>query len=258
MNTSFSKLNNEERQRVLGKLSKLKALSECPTGNVNETATAAAAMTRLMLEYQIEMAELSVQDDTEQDEACSEEVTGETSQRGFPVWQTHLLASLADVNDCILYVQSSVSRQNWQVKRVSVQRLIGSKRDIQSTRNIFQFCLVEIEKLWRLWDSRASLARRNDFRLGAAQGIGEKVRAERQAVLAEEKARSEAQGQQSLALAVFDRKQESADKLARDMGLRSRQARSRGVSPTAYQAGFEAGTNLELSQQPASLPESLV
>lgn len=254
MNTTFSKLTSEERQRVLGKLTKLKALSECPTGNVNETATAAAAMTRLMLEYQIEMAELNIQSGTEDDAACSEEVTGETSQRGFPVWQTHLLASLADVNDCILYVQSSTSRQNWQVRRVSVQRLIGSKRDIQSTRNIFQFCLVEIEKLWRIWDSRASLARRNDFRLGAAQGIGEKVRAERDQVMAEEKARSQAQGRQSLALAVFDRKQENADKLAREIGLKSRQARSRGVSATAYQAGFEAGARLNLPQDASLLP----
>ena len=91
--TTFSGLDNDERQRLLTKLAKLKALSECPTGNVNETATAAAAMTRLMLEYQIEMAELQVESDGAPDAAVTEELDGKLSKRGFPLWPvsyTHL------------------------------------------------------------------------------------------------------------------------------------------------------------------------
>jgi hypothetical protein len=58
---NFNSLPLEERQRILAKLAKLKALADCETGNVNETATAAAAMTRLMMEYKIEMAELQTE-----------------------------------------------------------------------------------------------------------------------------------------------------------------------------------------------------
>ena len=54
----FDQMAPAERERLLNKLGRLKALSQCKTGNPNETATAAAAMTRLMLEYKIEMAEL--------------------------------------------------------------------------------------------------------------------------------------------------------------------------------------------------------
>ncbi len=93
------------------------------------------------------------------------------------------------------------------------------------------------------------------FPPGAAQGIGEKIRIERQAVLAEERARAQQKGQQSMALAVFDKKLQSAKKLAQDLGLTSRQARTRGVSPTAYEAGFQAGHNLNLSSRPTGMLE---
>ena len=56
--TAFVELSQEDRQRMLDKLAKLKALSSCPTGNATEPAPAAAAMAPLLLEYEIEMADL--------------------------------------------------------------------------------------------------------------------------------------------------------------------------------------------------------
>ena len=47
-----------DRAKLLSKLAKLKALSECPTGNPNETAAAAERMTRLMLESGIASFEI--------------------------------------------------------------------------------------------------------------------------------------------------------------------------------------------------------
>jgi len=55
---SFAALHPQEQKRLLEKLAKLTALSSCPTGNVNETATAAAATARIRREYEIEMADL--------------------------------------------------------------------------------------------------------------------------------------------------------------------------------------------------------
>ncbi len=49
MSTAFSSLPQADRERLLAKLAKLKALSECKTGNVNETATAAAMLCILII-----------------------------------------------------------------------------------------------------------------------------------------------------------------------------------------------------------------
>ena len=250
-NAVFSALTLEGQQRLLNKLSKLKALSECKTGNVNETATAAATMTRLMTEYQIEMADLQLGGSSEEQKVLTEDVTGQISRRGFPAWHVCLLTSFAAANNCVSYTNSERRFHGWSVEKVSTLRLIGTREDIQNTRDLFVFCIQEIEQLCHSWAPRASVARKNDFRYGAAVGISEKVEQERAAVLAEEKARSQVRGQTSQALALFDRKQEAVDAKARDIGLIfDRRSSSRAMSANAYEAGYRAGASLNLSAKP--------
>ena len=243
----FSSLPDEDRQRILGKLAKLKALSECKTGNVNETATAAAAMTRLMLEYQIEMAELHPGDPP--DGVVEEEVTGEVSRRGFPRWQVILLTGLAKAQDCISYTQQSRSYGFFVANTECNLRIIGTREDIQTTRNLYSFCLQEIERLCLRWNRRAPIALKNDFRMGAAIGICEKVRLEREAVMAEERARAAAKRQTSQALALFDQKLEAVEDRGREIGLKVTSTRARAASPNAYAAGYQAGSAINLSGQ---------
>ncbi|MBT9589063.1 DUF2786 domain-containing protein [bacterium] len=243
-NSNFKNVAPEEQRRILDKLAKLKALSECPTGNVNETATAAAAMARLMLEYEIEMADLEASSPLE--EVVDEQVTPETSYKGFPTWQTNLLNSLAEVNHCISYTDTRPEYFLWTRRNRSQLGLIGTAKDIENTRRLFLFCVNEIERLCQAWGSKETVKRKNDFKRGAARGVTDKVKAERDQVLREEEARASAQHHSSRALQWFERKELAVRDYADSVGIYYRSTRSRGVSRDAYHAGYEAGANLNL------------
>ena len=252
--THFATLPVDEQQRLLNKLAKLKALSECKTGNVNETATAAAAMTRLMLEYQIEVADLNFEDSSAPRSVAEEDVDGRVSLRGFPAWQCHLLTALADVNNCISFTSSQRHYNFFHENTESRLRLIGAPSDIANVRQLFSYCVLEIERLCKGWGVGLPLARKNDFRRGAAHGIADKVQQEREAVLAEERARAEEKGQASRSLALFDSKLEAAYQKAREIGLTFTRRTTRPVSQRAYEAGYQAGASLPLNGTPQALP----
>ena len=245
---TFVSLPADEQQRLVNKLAKLKALAECKTGNVNETATAAATMTRLMMEYQIEIADLQIDETSEEKSVVIEDLNGQVSRRGFPGWHLRLLTTFARTNNCVSYTNSERVYSVWRCESHSRLCLIGAIEDIARSRKLFFYCVQEVEQLCYRWGPSAPVARKNDFRTGAAVGICEKVELEHQAVLAEEKLRSRAKGQDSRALAVFDRKQKAVDEKAEEIGLRfDCKSRSRGVSAQAYDAGYRAGSSLDVS-----------
>jgi hypothetical protein len=254
---TFDSLPAGERQRILNKLTRLKALSECKTGNVNETATAAAAMTRLMMEYKIEMAELEEGGSSQAAEAVQEQdVTSGYRGKSFPTWQSHLLQKLAEANDCVGFQSTQRGYDAW-LRPVTAAKLclIGRAQDIAHVRKVFVFCLHEIERLCLIWMPRASRTLKNDFRTGAALGIAEKVMAERAAVRAEEEARASHKGQSSRALIVLDRRLEEVRAAAHKIGVRFATSRGgRAMSASAYEAGYQAGQAIEFPGQAAPLP----
>lgn len=238
----FSSLPLAERERILARLAKLKALAECPTGNVNETATAAAHMTRLMLEYRIEVAELQPPPAIQE-----EEVTGQVLGRSFPGWQNGLLGQLARANDCVGYETRDTGYYPWGQPVHQVRLcLMGSPENVAQVRTLYLWCLEAIERLCHAWEPRARVRLKNDFRRGAALAIGQKALAEREAVRAEEEARARAQGEQSRALAVLDRQLAEVQQAAARRGVETVHKRSRPAVKLAYEAGFEAGTRLQL------------
>lgn len=241
----FSQLDTEEQQRLRDKLAKLKALSECQTGNVNETATAAATMTRIMLEYQIEMAEL----DQPQNGEVIEKTALPASYRGFPAWQTTLLSALATVNHCKSYTSRETEYELFGKRFRHSLYLIGTEEDIDNTLRLFHFCLDEIERLCYCWSPRAAVKRKNDFRTGAANGIAVKVLTERDRVIEEEERRSAEKSEGSTALQLFQKKDEAVAEFAAGIGLRTVTRRTRAVSRDAYQAGYKAGSQMKLDDE---------
>ncbi|MBX3169851.1 MAG: hypothetical protein KF760_20775 [Candidatus Eremiobacteraeota bacterium] len=241
--TAFAELSQADRQRLLDKLAKLKALSACPTGNANETAMAAAAMARIMLEYEIEMAELD--DAPGQDlMVLKEQVDQENSYRGFPLWQTSLLTCLAQVHHCIAYTRSEPEWWSTGVRHRNTRHLIGTSKDIENVRQLFRFCVFEIERLSRSWDGAVTQKRRNDFKVGAGRGVSDQVTRERDRIVQEQKQRN----LPSRALQLFDRKEQASSDFARKLGLGYRTcSSSRGVYADAYGAGYQAGSQLDLS-----------
>lgn len=231
----------EERARLLQKLTRLKALSECKTGNVHETATAAATMTRLMLEYKIETADL---DGPLEEGVVEENLSPRPRGRAYPHWQTFLLHSLAEAHDCVGYENRERHRQAQGRPRTRAHLcLMGHREDVAHSRLLFQYCLLEIERLCRSWEPRAAAARKNDFRFGAAVAIVHKVQASRQAV------RAQAQGRSSRGLVRLDQRQDSVRQAARSAGIFVQERPSRAVAESAYQSGYQAGLALPLPGQ---------
>lgn len=244
--TTFARLPEADQQRLLEKLAKLKALSSCPTGNANETATAAAAMARIMLEYEIEMADLDLSPSAADLTVLGEPVDEADSYRGFPLWQTNLLTSLAQVHHCIAYTRSEPEFWTTGLRYRNTRHLIGTSKDIENVRRLFQFCVDEIERLSRSWGGGHSQKRRNDFKAGAGRGVSDQVQRERELIMQEQKERS--RSLPSRALQFFDRKEKASREFARQMGLGYRTcSSSRGVYADAYGAGYQAGAQLDLS-----------
>lgn len=239
----FAKLTEEERRRLLDKLAKLKALSNCATGNANETATAAATMARIMLEYEIEMADLDATPSEADLTVLNQPLDDEDSYRGFPVWQTSLMSCLAEVHHCIAYTGTKPELWTTGIRYRNTRHLIGTHQDIENVRRLFAFCVNEISRLSRTWSGARTQKHRNDFKFGAARGVCDQVLRERARVIQEQKTKN----LPSRALQLFDRKEQAARDFARDMGMGTRSSSaSRGVYADAYGAGYEAGSQLNL------------
>lgn len=241
---SFATLAPHEQKRLLDKLAKLKALSTCPTGNVNETATAAAAMARIMLEYEIEMADLECGPSEAELQVTDQPLDGNESLRGFPVWQTDLLTELARVHHCVSYSYGRAQYWLWTRRTVTTLHLIGTAQDVENVRRLFTFCVAEIERLCKDWGKGQPVRRKNDFKMGASEGVCDLVRRERDQVMQTERDRT--QQMPSRALQLFERKDRASRDYAREIGIYFRASRTRGVSEDAYEAGYEAGSNLDL------------
>ena len=246
----FSQLEAEQQQRLLDKLAKLKALSECRTGNLNETATAAATMTRIMLEYQIEQADLHVLSPTE----VIEKNALPDSYNGYPGWQTTILSALASANHCQSYSETRPEYNLFGKRTRSSLKIIGTEEDIDHTIEVFLYCIEEVERLCYYWSPRASVKRRNDFKRGAANGIATRVLEELDKVVQEEEARSAQQSRTSTALQLFQQKDDAVEEYADSIGLRVVRRRSRAVSMEAYQAGYQAGAQMELGGEGVGQP----
>lgn len=245
--TAFDALDSQERKRILDKLAKLKALSECRTGNVNETATAAAAMMRIMLEYEIQTMDLQLSAGPSDFEVVQESVYEGESLNGFPKWKSSLLSTLAEVNHCQAFRHSRTFHSYWSRSTESLLMLIGTERDIENTRRLFFYCISEIERLCREWGVGRPVKWKNDFKRGASRGVADKVSAEHKRVLLEEREKAQAQGAASVALAFFDRKQSAVAAFADKLNLTSSTARVRAASKDPFQAGYVAGSNLDLA-----------
>ncbi|MBN9414935.1 MAG: hypothetical protein J0I12_05820 [Candidatus Eremiobacteraeota bacterium] len=243
----FSKLSQDEQRRLLDKLAKLKALSNCATGNANETATAAATMARIMLEYEIEMADLDIHPSEADLTVLKAPLDEADTYRGFPAWQTALMSCLAEIHHCIAYLGTEPEMWTTGIRYRQTRNLIGTHQDIENVRRLFTFCVNEIERLSRVWEGARSQKHRNDFKLGACRGVCDQVRSERARVMQEQRER--AKSMPSRALELFDRKEKASREFARAMGMGSRStSASRGVYADAYGAGYEAGSQLNLDQ----------
>lgn len=160
-------------QRILERIRKLLALSS--SSNPNEAAAAAAAAQRLMLEHRIESIEMGVQPGE-----VHREHYGTRERRASP-WRDLVLSALAYANSCRVIRERDGSpdgHQRW---------IIGRTEDMAAVRYLDQYVCNEVDRLCaeesgrhdRVMCYRPTRAESNAFKLGCADTIAKRIRAER-------------------------------------------------------------------------------
>lgn len=219
------------REKLMAKIAKLKALAECPTGNENETAVAAAAMTKLMIENNILECELSIQIEDEDPLVVEELFPG---QKNVSNWEKILLNNLARANSCDV-IQHQNQGRGW------THKIYGHEGNVQTVNYIFKFCLNEIERhtnffTWKTGHTDKS--NRTSFKMGMASGIGKQVREAKEAVFS---------GPQTPGLTLYKSKEEQVKDFINSKCRNIKQATAIQVkNRDIYNAGRQVGENLAI------------
>ena len=150
----------DEKTKTMQRLLKLKALSECSTGNANEAAAAAAAMLRIMEEQQIEEAELQAAGETFAFEEAEARVFED--YHPYHTWKGALFAGILKVTNCDGWSQQS----SWS-QRQSRFMIVGIPSDIENARQLYSFSVREVENLARFFSGRSKVS----YKIGVAHGI---------------------------------------------------------------------------------------
>lgn len=218
----------DDRKKIIAKIAKLKALSECKSGNVNESAVAAAAMTRLMLENRIHVAELEVQTS----EVGVHEL--QVKDRQWLDWKRQLLTVVSEVNGCVIVGRG---------KPVRTVDCIGTQDDVANVKLLYEFVRDEIERLCIHWQPFACQAKRNNWKLGAVFAVQDRIEAEYK------QARSESS---QAGLVLIDKRLDEANSLLQKIGFT--QAKTKNVEfEREHSQGYAVGSRIDVSRRPVGV-----
>lgn len=230
-------MSDDRKARLLQKLAKLKALAECPTGNPNEAAAAAASMQRLMLEYQIESAELRGIDDVETISVVTEDLVPGAGYAVYPKWQRILYASMAQANDCMaIRIKPPYARSP-----KFIPQLLGTPEDVANVQKLWAFVSLEIQRISEEWARDrwwATGKEKNDFLLGAASAVALRVERERRTVVNEN----------PHAMVWLGRKMEAVEAQAPEGLKMTRVGPPKRVDDISFLAGYRAGSDLDFNK----------
>jgi len=216
------------REKLIARIVKLKALSECKSGNVHEASVAAAAMTRLMVEHRIHMAELEVQ---------PSEVTLQklhVSDRRWLDWNRQLLSVVAEVNGCVTLGLG---------KPVHSINCIGTREDVDNTKMLYEFIRDEINRLCRHWQPFASQAQRNQWKIGAVFAVQDRIEAEYK------QARSESS---AAGLVLIDKRLDEINTVLNKIGAVEKPPKKVEFQ-SAHAQGYVAGSRIDVSRRPVGV-----
>lgn len=204
--SKLSKDGTVVKERVIDRIRKLLELSK--STNEHEAALAAANAAALMLENQIEEAELD--NSVGAAESATEEVIASDPKR--VQWKLTLIHGLADSLGGFCFFLNRSYRQIG-IDAVCKYKVIGTPSVINTVKYMFAYLVPEVERLAHEAyaeeaveclasgvEAPSARAWKGSFRIGCAQIIAERLNAQRKVTL--ETARAE---EKSKALAVIDK-----------------------------------------------------
>lgn len=237
--------------KVIDKIKKLLRLAE--SADVNEAATAAGQAQRLMEQYRIDQAILSVDEDAP-DGAVDEENIKEFSDEPLAAsgrlaqWKSSLGVAIASINGCRCVLSKEWSGRKFRTTLC----LVGHPSDVATVRYLFAYLVSEIERLCKERNNGRGRTWANSFRIGAVHTVRKRLQeAKEQARLDARKklkGNTKALARISKALERVDARAGAVDLWMKD-NLEMTTGRSRASSRDwdAYREGKRAGESIDLS-----------
>lgn len=175
---------------VLEKFQKIQTLME-RAGTVGEAESAAAALQRLMIKYNVDAAELEAAGKRDHEEYVSQFIElGKKGSSGLQ-WRINLIRVLAQAGFC-KFIRIGVHG--------GIGYLVGQPSNIDAVRRIYEATVATVERLaerdwpafrnryndWIRAGSPTAMAWKNSFKLGFSAGLWSKLQQEKQAIEAGE------------------------------------------------------------------------
>jgi len=225
----------QKLQEVILKIEKLKRLSS--SQNVNEAANAMAMAAKLMAQYQLREADISLPG---QEEELKVSVFNIYESKTRIEWQEHIAMGLGEMFSCKVFASGNG------------MKLFGSTNDSNTVVYIFKLILNEIEfyctEMWNCYgklikeDGKSFQSRswKNSFRLGCGIAIAQRLRAMKPELMRETGVR---------ALVVYDQKKSLIDKWISSLQWRQLPVINKITNQNGYNVGKEAGKRVNIGDQ---------
>jgi hypothetical protein len=239
-------LGDQELQRVLERIQKLRALEGSP--NVHEAATAAALADKLIQQHKLAEAELEA-GTGERAERPDEAPDPLLQERRATTWKWRLACGLASHYDVAVYRQSTLGAPLTLDAAVpparsgmlSALRMVGRPSDLAALRWMFAWLSTEIEQLANRDGVGRGRRWGNAFRIGAVSTVV--------IALAQSKAALPHGGSGTGAAIILAQRGEQADRRMRelhpDLGATSRLGSA--TDAHGFEAGQLAGQSIDLN-----------
>jgi len=215
---------------IIEKVQKLLALAK--SSNINEAAAATAAANKLIDQYRLSEADLSLS--SEDDQLIEDDGFVYETGRIVP-WKNSLAITLAKHYGCAMF-NSTVYPNG---RKVSRYKLIGKKSDIQITKYMFSWLTAECQRLVEKEAQGKGKIFSQSYCQGFVSGVSQQLTISREA------AKQEAS---SAAIVKIDsREQEAIHFMNQNYNLKANKASSASrIDPRAFDAGMNKGKSIHL------------
>ena len=217
---------------IIEKVQKLLALAK--SSNINEAAAATAAANKLIDQYRLSEADLSLS--SEDDQLIEDDGFIYETGRIIP-WKNSLAITLAKHYGCAMF--NSTIYPNG--RKVSRYKLIGKKSDIQITKYMFSWLTAECNRLLE----KEAYGKGKIFSQSYCQGFVSGVSQQ----LAESRAAVKQEASSSAIIKIDAREQEAVSFMNKLYNLKSSKTHSASrIDPRAFDAGMSKGKSIHLGQ----------
>lgn len=234
-------------------LRKARALLRLATSSNPEEAAAAAAKAQELIDrhrLNIATAQLDEAATVESDEPI-EDFSHDPlfpGERTLDRWKGHLSIVIAKLNQCFAYTNGGAVN------------LVGRASDVQTARYFISYLTAEIERLANAKCRGTSRSYWNNFRLGAAETVCQRLKDQRQQTVQQVKTEASTSTRQNAlvlveqSLALIEQRTQAAENFtAARVRLGKRSASRASYHHTAREAGRAAGHSIGLSRPAGTL-----